>query len=251
MVARTKEYRYGFCMTILIKTFERPKSVKKAVELIKLLYKDIPIIIADDSREPNNQFNHIPLVEYYYIGFDKGLSYGRNFLVDKCKTEYCFIIDDDIEFTEHTDLGKLKDILDKGYDIVVPQIIRNETDDDYSGRIVYEEKDGEKIIKFVREKEDKGDYYEVDIGMNVLFGKTEYFRTNRWDDELKVGEHQEYFIRNRPKVAQAKYVSIRHSPVTNEFYYDFRKRASDYASLAKAKLGINKIIGFDNNEILE
>jgi (N-acetylneuraminyl)-galactosylglucosylceramide N-acetylgalactosaminyltransferase len=227
-------------ISILIKTFERHEALLKCVKSIRKFYPKVNIIIADDSREPRP----IAGTDYICLPHDTGLSAGRNTMVDNCQTEYCFIIEDDMTFSDKTDLNKLLKV-SKDYDIAIPKVIRGEFEDDYSGKIVLE---GD-VVKFVREKEDKGDHYKVDIGLNCLFGKTEYFRKHRWDNDLKVGEHQEYFIRNRPIVAQMKDVSIDHNPVSNDYYLEYRQRAKIYQSLAKKKMGISKIIGFDNNEI--
>ena len=39
-------------VTIVIKTFERAKSVRMLMESLRLFYPFVPVIVIDDSREP-------------------------------------------------------------------------------------------------------------------------------------------------------------------------------------------------------
>src|SRR5690606_24174372 len=61
------------------------------------------IIVADDSKTPTPRQD----VEYHSLPFDGGISFGRNFLVSKVRTEFLVLLDDDHVFTRRTDLGAM------------------------------------------------------------------------------------------------------------------------------------------------
>ena len=105
-------------ITIIIKTFERKKSLICLLKSIQKYYPEIPIIILDDSRnnyknEVMNKFSKLN-IEYIVTEFDIGLSEGRNRILRKVKTKYFLLCDDDFEFDERT---KLKQLLEHVRDI--------------------------------------------------------------------------------------------------------------------------------------
>src|SRR5947208_139 len=102
-------------VTIAIKTFERPESLKDLLVSIRQFYPDIRIIVADDSKKP-----HAPRiakifsnVECITLPFDVGISVGRNAMLKRIKTKYFVLCDDDFLFYEQTKLEKFKKILDE------------------------------------------------------------------------------------------------------------------------------------------
>jgi len=206
-------------ITILIKTFKRPKTLKRLLDSIKRFYPDIPVIVLDDSN-PECEF-----------GFDIGLSKGRNELVKKCQTKYCAIIDDDCVFNEKTDLDKiLKELIDKDLDILQFKI----PDLEYYG--IYE-KDGDGV-KYLKESRD-GIY---DFCANIFVAKTESLRKYKWDEELKLGEHFAYFYEHRGKLKVGiSDVEIEHLHENNPDYHIFRNRAMTYVKIYMNKKGVTHI----------
>ena len=92
-------------VTVCVKTFNRPKLLNNCLKSIRWNYPNIKIIVADDGNiNQNIGFD----VEYHKLKFDKGLSYGRNFMLDKVKTKYFVLVDDYFIFTPETNLKKLK-----------------------------------------------------------------------------------------------------------------------------------------------
>ena len=92
-------------VTIIIKTFERPKALKNLLLSINKAYskESIRILIADDSRTPfvlDFKTNHD--IKIHTLPFDSGVSYGRNFLLDKIVTKYFITLDDDFVFCSKT-----------------------------------------------------------------------------------------------------------------------------------------------------
>jgi len=70
--------------TILFQTFKRPEACARLLESIIKHYPEYYpdfVIVNDDSEH------------------DRGISWGRNFLVSQAQTPYVLIIDDDAIFT--------------------------------------------------------------------------------------------------------------------------------------------------------
>jgi len=205
-------------LTILIKTFKRPKALARLQASIEKFYPDIPVIVVDDSFD-NSEF-----------GFDIGLSRGRNELVKKCNTEYCVMLEDDCVLNENTDLDKiLQEIKDRGLDILQFKI-----DTDYYG--LYE-KDGTGV-KYV--KGDRDGLY--DFCSNIFIAKTASLLKYKWDEELKLGEHFAYFYEHQGKLKiGVSDVPIDHCHFGGKEYSEYRNRAVGYVKQYMKKKGITHI----------
>ena len=94
-------------VTILIKTFQRPRTVNAAIASIRRFYPTVPIIVADDSGEPTPIRDNSVVV--HRLPFDSGVSKGRNFLFSHVRTKYFLMSDDDNLFTRHTRLERMVD----------------------------------------------------------------------------------------------------------------------------------------------
>ena len=234
-------------VTIIIKTFLRRQTCQRTINHIRKYYPRIKIYVADDSHE-SYQFKDID--EYYYLGFDKGLSYGRNFLIDKVSTKYFFLMDDDIEFGEKTWLEYLMYILEKyPIDVIGCRPInyeKNKTRISYPAKLPIENR-----IMYRKNNEPTG--YEGKIALydfipNYFMGKTQVFKEKgiKWDDELKMGEHFEFFYRNKGllKITYAPTIILFNRQDTkdrNEEYLKFRQRASMFESQVNKKLNVDRI----------
>jgi glycosyltransferase involved in cell wall biosynthesis len=106
-------------VTIIIKTFERPRALDSLIKSIYKFYSNINILVADDSRNPVIRED----VDYYTMPFNSGLSAGRNLLLDQINTPYFLLLDDDFIFNNETKIEELKKVLQKGFDIVGGNII--------------------------------------------------------------------------------------------------------------------------------
>ena len=99
-------------VTIVIKTFQRPYCLQSLVRSIRKFYQRIRIVVTDDSRE---QLSPVfpEISEYYHMPYGSGLSAGRNLALEKVKTRYFLLADDDHVFTRKTSLEKLSTTLEQ------------------------------------------------------------------------------------------------------------------------------------------
>lgn len=236
-------------VSIVIKTFEREECLVALLESIRRLGLKSPVLVADDSREPygdriRERFSDLDL-DYQELPFDVGLSVGRNHLVDRVKTDYFLLLDDDYVLDERTDLAAGVALIEaNGLDILGGasydyKSIRYPWDRtirtvqaaftrgqlySYLGTI---QRDGDRqMINYVTRT--VPDYVEVDIIPNFFIARTTAVRdVNRWDDRLKFHEHTEFFMRakeNGLRVASSLVFGARHCPIRPKHYMRFTHR---------------------------
>lgn len=263
-------------VTFIIKTFERPYCVKRLVKSIFQKYPDAKILIADDSAQTCKEYfkNKYPNkdITVYELEEDQGLSFGRNYLVDRVNTDYFVLLDDDFVFDSKTDIEKgLSIFKEKNLDILggyirnyvmrdgivslikltIQNIIKYNKPANYLGKFKYSEND--KILYIERIKNQFPNYIETDIVLNFFIAKTEVIRNyNRWDDELKLQEHTAFFYKakkNGLRVGFSNVFSVQHKPMRVNQYGEYRNR--DYTQVFMRKYDIYKIISkYDDGSIV-
>jgi len=226
-------------VTFIIKTLDRPKHLNLLIESIKKYYPDVKIIVADDSREPEIRED----VEYHVLPFDTGVSAGRNYLVDKVKTKYFLLLDDDYVFTEDTKIEVLREKIEKfDLDILAGAVRQNEKILEYYGTFKKEDD----VVKYVAEIEDMGEYIKSDLVPFFFIAK----KGVRWDDYLKNTEHFDFFytILGKKNIGFIRDVIIDHerdSFNTNEEYKELRfNRRSRFLKYILKKHNLKRLISF-------
>lgn len=264
-------------ITFLIKTFDRPSCVKRLVKSIYRYYPRTKVLIADDSRGQScKQYfaKRFPDKEItvYELEPDQGLSFGRNYLVDRVSTDYFVLLDDDFVFDSKTNIeGALEIVKEKDLDILggyfrnfavrngfislvklaVQNVIHYDNPANYLGAFRYCEDDH--VLYIDRVRHEFPDYVETDIVQNFFVARTSVIRdVNRWDDELKLQEHTAFFYKakqNGLKVAFSNIFSVQHKPVRTKSYRAYRNR--NYFQLFMEKYGIQKVISKDDDGITQ
>jgi hypothetical protein len=238
-------------VSFLIKTFERPDALKRLLISIDKFYgyvgKSLSILVADDSKNPL-----MPDIEmrnnllYYPLEFDKGTSFGRNYLLDRVNTKYSLILDDDFVFYQKTDVR-----------ILFHKMMENPEIDILAGAVHY--RNGKKINSNCLFKLAHGNLYRVftpykvdnflnyyDFVVDFFLAKTETIRNIRWNEILKTVEHTAFFLdcyKQEVVIAEYPKVKIYHDKVTNSFYKQFRNnRMMEYLDKFKEIYQLESII---------
>tara|TARA_Y100000590_G_scaffold465909_1_gene639613 strand:- start:922 stop:1785 length:864 start_codon:yes stop_codon:yes gene_type:complete len=195
-------------LTIGIKTFIRPKCLDFCIRNIVKNYPNIKIIIGDDSDKIDKKKNKKIINKYsnnniIYIDlpFDSGISKGRNEIVKKCKTDYILILDDSRSITKNTQIDKmLQFLIDKPeYDLIGGVIpTRGKYAGNYDHYFLNSKIKNNKIIINYTSELPKINYnklkvYECNLCNNIFIAKTKKLKKYKWDDKLKVGEHELFF----------------------------------------------------------
>ncbi len=189
--------------------------------------------------------------------------------MNKTRTPFFFLLDDDFEFEEDSYLDILLELIYtyQHIDIIagkIPEDIRDFKD--FAGVFLRYNQTLELVhnalevpkdhILFPRsgnEKMNDGNpCRQVDFVPNVFMGRRESFRSILWDDDLKVGEHEDFFVRfgqaNR-KVYSCRYINVHHRQKpwwekVNDPYYKKRTRAYKYFEKMLKKYNLKRLIIF-------
>ena len=185
-------------LTILIKTFERRRAVRRLVRSIRRRYPQASIVVVDDSREPKP----IDGVTTILLPYDSGASAGRNAALDQIRTKYFLLLDDDFVFSRRQHLGLLIQQMEK-----YPEI------DILGGRYIdlpfYIKHDFQEIPVHSSEQPKAplntyfGDNRVVDKVQNYFIARTNVVREIRWNETLKTLEHTEFFVRAKGQATTA------------------------------------------------
>lgn len=178
-------------LSIIIKTFERPKAIRRLVNSIKTQYPNLKIIIADDSRRPQS----IRGVEVIHLPYNQGATIGRNEALNRVKTKYFLLLDDDFVFFKHTKLVPALSIIESHPEI---DIIGGEVVDlpfftvgHYQNAKLFPTNSqpivppGTKI----------GGLPVYNMVANFFLGRTDRVKLVGWDPELKNLAHADFFTR--------------------------------------------------------
>jgi glycosyltransferase involved in cell wall biosynthesis len=96
-------------LTVVVKTFERPRVARRLVASIRRLYPALRIIVVDDSREPVR----IQGAETVRMPYDSGIAGGRNEGLRHARTRYVLILDDDYVFYRRTRLAPTLTLMER------------------------------------------------------------------------------------------------------------------------------------------
>ena len=178
-------------LTAVIKTFERPKTLRRLLKSIRALYPGLRIIVVDDSKAPVESAG----VETLTLPYDSGVSVGRNAALERVTTDYLLLLDDDFIFNRHTRvlpvLRKLEqhteiDII--GGDVIYLPFYRRI---DYQQATLYPTN----ATPVIEPGSEIGGLVIMDKVANFYIARTASLRRIRWDPLLKRMEHADFFTR--------------------------------------------------------
>jgi GT2 family glycosyltransferase len=232
LLEASRRRRVSQVVTVIMKTFQRPRTAARAVDHLRRHYPEIRLLIADDSREAL-AFQH-PHAEVVRLPFDSGISKGRNVLLARVQTPYFLLMDDDHWFSRRTRLARMLRILERErFDILACHVFfRRHTERWFPRRRLnnffmnLRLEDG--TFELVDAYHQKTRSWRVcDLVENFFVARTESVRAlGGWDERLKIAEHAEFFI--RAKLAGLK---VGYTPLAAvDHVHIHRERASrDYA----------------------
>lgn len=265
--SRPSASRLEDVLTVVIKTFERPRLLQKLVASLRTYYPRLKILVADDSREPTppqmrQRLTHLPMP------FDSGLSAGRNLLVERVPTEYFLLLDDDHLFMRDTDLGLMLRILVRnGLDLLGGVMINypEQKPFHYRGQLELEpHPDGNGKLFSINKAPIASlpDHQLYSVVHNFFIARTDAVRAfGGWDNELKIMEHNDFFLRareNRLRVGHTDLVQIHHLStrrrarmIDSDVYRFFRRARENYfRALFMRKYGIYEMERFSGKRVL-
>lgn len=230
--------------TFMIKTLLRPEALARLLPSIRKFYPDTPIWIADDSPEPYPEVAEgFGNVQYHTFDYDIGIGHCYNWMIDRIETPYIVLLDDDFVFTRKTMVHRfipwLKgDVFDLvGGAVYAPQgkgmqgFVGFFTQPNTHDHGVLSDKTI-RLRKVPYETVGKG-IKQIEITMNFFGAKTDVLRQVRWDEELKVCRHEDWFLRfngYRPRLPKVEGFKAGYYPSVvvnheNRYYRNTQYRA--------------------------
>ena len=246
-------------LTIGIKTFLRPHCLKECIESIRKYYKNIEILVADDSTDDVKKLNkeiidNFDQIQLLYLPYDSGLSEGRNHLVNNTKTPYYLVLDDSRQLSESTNLiAMVNFLITSEYNLVAGICSdRSKEDSHYTKQFVsYRYVDNIPVVKtknIIKNKPIINEHliaYDTDQTLNIFIAETDKLKKYKWNPVLKVGEHELFFFqwwKNNLKCAVS--FDINFNECKNKKYLKngtkLRKRANNI-------LDPSKFVRFEHN----
>ena len=229
-------------VTLIIKTFERPKCIDRLVYSIKMKYPNLTIIVADDSLKNRS----IKGVEHLRMPYDSGVSAGRNLALSKVDTPYVVTLDDDFVFNDRTNLERWLEILENtNLDIVGGNV---DAHPDYQASLHI----SDDALIFKPEPVGKeGNFLLWNIVLQFWMGRTNKIREiGGWDNEFKTVDHIIFFARSigKIKVGHCSDVCVGHMPIQDPQYYQHRNgRMQQYLRLLMNRIKVNRIVDISGN----
>lgn len=230
---------------ILIKSFLRPQVLRDCLRNIRKLYAN-DIILADDSPEFDlDVLTGTPNLQYHKLPAHSGLSTGRNHLLSQVTAPYFLLLDHDHNLTDSQTIEKLMVVMNETKASIVAGLLWDlgaKQPRKYCGYFTGDGKDitlnhydfGKIKTAVAVGRQLSVPYFGCRYSSNFFLGKTDDFhRYNiHWDDELKLMEHEDFFIRfpTSLRIATAPTVTVSHNCC-----YENSKAESEYARFRYAK----------------
>ena len=216
-------------LTVAIKTFERPELVTRAVSSLRKIHPTMPVIIADDSKEPIS-FDNDKYTESLHLPFDTGISFGRNRAIEKVKTPYYLLMDDDYYFKSDCNLEGLIHVLETtDFDIISMRVLNYRVGKGYcKGELHFAgtlEREGDEMVHYIGKNHGfHQGYPRFDIIHNCYVARTSKVSKIKFDEKIKIGkEHGDFFL-------EAKQNGILVTISTDSFVHHLQANSSNYAS---------------------
>ncbi|WP_292663811.1 glycosyltransferase [Nitratifractor sp.] len=100
-------------LTAIVKTFERPKTLRRLIDSIRRCYPNLRVIVADDSKTPS----FFEGMQTIALPYDSGVSLGRQRALEAVETPYVLLLDDDFIFYRETKLEEALQRMEKNRQI--------------------------------------------------------------------------------------------------------------------------------------
>ena len=234
-------------LTIAIKTFERPELVTRAVSSLRQLHPTMPVIVADDSKEPVS-FGGDKYTESLHLPFDTGISFGRNRAIEKVKTPYYLLMDDDYYFKPDCNLEGLIHVLETtDFDIISMRVLNYRVGKGYCrGELHFAgtlEREGDELVHYIgKNRGIYQSYPRFDIVHNCYAARTNKVANIKFDEKIKIGkEHGDFFLeakQNGILITISRDSYVHHLQADNSRYASFRNRSHKYTEYYFKKHGI-------------
>lgn len=230
-------------VAILLTTFLRDELLKGTVDnIVKYMPDNSFLYIGDQGHQTNDKdkyfkalLEHSGRVFYYTLPYDCGLSYSRNYLVEKASVtgmDFCLITADSIRFKSKPDLMPIIGGMEKKEHALVGFELENRVPWEWNLDLIPGK-------HFWLSKINPHDIIEyegfiikpVEICKNFFLAKTEALLKVKWDNNLKLCIQE-----NMPIVTKNGYGQLRILPIKTLFPKSVTQSTYKYSDLRKTNV---------------
>jgi hypothetical protein len=234
-------------LTAIVRTCERSASVERLVRSVRVLYPQLKLLVADDSRQPRSA----PGADWISLPADIGVGAARNAALARVRTPYFLLLEDTLELTGQSHIDQLMAPVAEGkVDVAAGDCMscqkrfaiftRRKPEPAHA---TFEFAQGGLTLR-AGHRPAIGDWVPVDLAHNYFVARTDKVRAmGGWDPQLLVDERIEFFVR-------AQRSGIRVGLVANAVANRWPDRrdpgqpatSRDFTGLALAKMGVARLI---------
>ncbi len=185
-------------IAIIYTTFLRDELMRKTLgSILENWQENYVLLVGNQNKNPDDglRWSFSKKIYNYKLPYDCGLSHARNFLVEQAHQmgiDYVLITADSIKFTDKYNFQPAIDFLESAdSNVKVGFNLNNRQNFTYDLEI----KDGKFLVKKVQRPfyVIKGVMYQpCDICCNFFIAKTNVLRYIKWDEQLKLCEHEDH-----------------------------------------------------------
>ncbi len=235
-------------ITAIIVSFMRPQYTIDCIRTLHERFPKIKILVGENYREEEDVRKEVERAggKYFIYPYDSGNSFVRNRLVEKVKTKYVLVGDDDFWYDENTKVYEMAKFLEKtDFDLIGGAARYPWVENQKGHRFMIEECNEGILFKNAElddlELEPKSGlrFIKCDSVAQFFVAKTKSMI--KWDERMKaVYEHPKFFIdfkRTGKKVAYTPDSIVWHKKQGNlnsEEYKSMRWRKGDLDAFLKA-----------------
>lgn len=195
-------------VTALVKTFLRDQSLFHCVHTLKGTYPDLRVIVADDGHCSDSKESALAafgVERYLRLRWNRGVTEGRNALIDACRTPFCLILDDDFGFDQRCHVDRLRTLMAVA-DIAAGRVLQVGAQGyvkpgewlDYGGQLRGPMHGNFQHLRakplYVSHQGVR--YAPQDVVLNYFVANLEQLRRVRWDENMRSHpEHEDFFMR--------------------------------------------------------
>ena len=207
------------CITLITKTRFRLTTVAHMIQSFRKQYPSTSVIVADDfnPKYPSQYNASSPWVNVYqygrgnvtYVQTEEGISQGRNVALRLATTKYVLLVDDDVLFTNKTDISTMLRLLERTDASIVGGTYENAGNFDSVLR-VHQANNSLSIGWYngiyYQSLDPLAQCYVTDCVQNFfLFNRAHIMTAGAWDKIFQVYEHKEFFQAMRDRGIKVLY----------------------------------------------
>ena len=217
---------------------------------MRRFYPTLPIVIADDSRQPT--IDPGPHLDVVRLPYDTGLAAGRNAALARVSTPYVVVCDDDFVFCRQTRLDRLLAVAEATPFAIVGGMLMDHRRDTgvcrgllrYAGTLDIEDRVYRHRKGATRGLIDGRPRY--DLVINFFLARRADIGPDPWDARFKIGpEHGDFFLTMKQRGVWTTLVEdvwVEHHPRRPLGYGAMRNRTEEFIALFKDKWGIDDVV---------